>query len=150
MQITRQTEYAIKTLTELGEVPYGQLMSSKLISQRHEIPEDFLHKTIQILSRAGLVVTQRGVQGGVRLARPLEEITIADVIEAMEGPIALNICLSPGYKCDKAGSCQVRKVLAGAQAAMLQELKKKSLADIVAAEKEGEKPGSKLIPSKLD
>ena len=136
MQITRQTEYAIKTLTELGQVPYGQLISSKVISQRHEIPEEFLHKTIQILSRAGLVVTQRGVQGGVRLGRPLEEITIADVIEAMEGPIALNVCLSSGYRCSNMDICQVRKVLSNAQSAMLQELNKKSLADIVAEGKE--------------
>lgn len=62
MQITRQTEYAIKTLIELGQVPYGQLVSSKTISHKHSIPEDFLHKTIQVLSRAGLVVTQRGIQ----------------------------------------------------------------------------------------
>lgn len=132
MQITRQTEYAIKTLIELAEVPYGQLISNKVISQRHEIPEEFLHKTVQILSRAGLVVTQRGVQGGVRLGRPLEDITIADVIEAMEGPFALNVCLSPGYQCPNMKNCQVRKVLSSAQTAMLQELRKKSLADIVA------------------
>ncbi|PKM78189.1 MAG: Rrf2 family transcriptional regulator [Firmicutes bacterium HGW-Firmicutes-15] len=132
MQITRQTEYAIKTLIELAEVPYGQLISNKVISQRHEIPEEFLHKTVQILSRAGLVVTQRGVQGGVRLGRPLEDITIADVIEAMEGPLALNVCLSPGYQCSNLKTCQVRKILSSAQTAMLQELKKKSLADIVA------------------
>lgn len=138
MQITRQTEYAIKTLTELGKVSYGQLMSSKLISQHQDIPEDFLHKTIQILARAGLVVTQRGVQGGVRLARPLEQVTIADVIEAMEGPIAINVCLSPSFQCVNKSSCQVRKVLADAQAAMLQELRKKSLADIGAgAQEEG-------------
>ena len=138
MQITRQTEYAIKTLIELAGVPYGELISSKKISGRHDIPEEFLHKTVQSLSRAGLVVTQRGVQGGVRLGRPLEDITIADVIEAMEGPLALNVCLSPGYQCEKMKSCQVRKVLANAQSAMLQELKKKSLADIVAAGKEVE------------
>ncbi len=135
MQITRQTEYAIKTLIELGLVPYGQLISNKVISQRHEIPEEFLHKTIQMLSRAGLVVTQRGVQGGVRLGRPLTEITIADVIEAMEGPVAINVCLSPGYHCPNMGFCKVREVLASAQNAMVQELNKKSLADIVAAGK---------------
>jgi len=136
MQITRQTEYAVKTLTELGRVPFGQLLSSKVIAQRHNIPEDFLHKTIQVLSRAGLVTTQRGVQGGVRLARSLEKITIADVIEAMEGPIALNVCLSPGFQCENIDTCQVRRVLAGAQAAMLRELRNKTLADIVAAEEE--------------
>ena len=81
---------------------------------------------------------QRGVQGGVRLARTLEDITIADVIEAMEGPLALNVCLSPGYQCENMKTCQVRKVLAAAQSAMLQELRKKSLAEIVAAGKEAE------------
>jgi len=138
MQITRQTEYAIKTLIEMGQVPYGQLISSKVISQRHEIPEEFLHKTIQILSRAGLVVTQRGVQGGVRLGRPLDKITIANVIEAMEGPIALNVCLSPGYQCSNMGMCKVRRVLASAQNVMVKELNKKSLADILAEGKEEE------------
>lgn len=138
MQITRQTEYAIKTLIDLAQVPYGQLVSSKVISQRHEIPEEFLHKTIQILSRAGLVVTQRGVQGGVRLGRPLDKITVADVIEAMEGPIALNVCLSPGYQCANKGICKVRRVLSSAQNAMVNELKKQSLADIVAEGKEAE------------
>jgi len=139
MQITRQTEYAVKTLTALGRVPYGQFLSSKVIAQRHNIPEDFLHKTIQVLSRAGLVTTQRGVQGGVRLARSLENITLADVIEAMEGPMALNVCLSPGFQCDNLNTCQVRRVLANAQAAMLKELRQKTLADIVAAEEEAKK-----------
>lgn len=141
MQITRQTEYAIKTLIELGGVPYGQLLSSKIISQRHNIPEDFLHKTIQMLSRAGLVATQRGIQGGVRLGRPLDKITLADVIEAMEGPIALNVCLSPGYQCENQATCQVRKALARAQKAMVKELKKTSLAEMAAAERgEGNLP----------
>ncbi len=131
MQITRQTEYAIKTLLELGQVPFGQLISNKVISERQKIPEGFLHKTIQILSRAGLVATQRGVKGGVRLVQPLEEITMADVIEAVEGPIALNVCLQPGYQCENMSTCQVRKLLGAAQAAMIRELKKKSLADII-------------------
>ena len=64
MQITRQTEYGIKTLLELAQLPEGQLISSKTISERQEIPETFLHKTLQLLSKAGLAYTQRGVQGG--------------------------------------------------------------------------------------
>lgn len=136
IQITRQTEYAIKTLLELGTVPMGQLMSAKVIAQRHAIPEDFLHKTIQVLSRAGLAVTQRGLQGGVRLGCPLEQITIADVIEAMEGPIALNVCLSPGFQCKNLATCKVRQTLGRAQQAMLAELRKTSLAEIAAEQTE--------------
>ncbi len=139
MQITRQTEYAIKTLIELAEVPYGQLISNKVISQRHDIPEDFLHKTVQMLARAGLVATQRGVQGGVRLGRPLEEITIADVMEAVEGPFALNVCLGSGYHCVNLKTCPIRKALSSAQNAMIQELRKKSLAEIAAEGKGVEK-----------
>lgn len=132
MQITRQTEYGIKTLLELAQVPDGQLISAKTISERQEIPETFLHKTLQLLSRAGLVLTQRGVQGGVRLALPPDQITIKDVVTAIEGPLAINVCLSNGYQCENMETCQVRKILARAQAALAAELGRETLADIIA------------------
>lgn len=131
MQITRQTEYGIKTLIELAQSPDGQLISSKTISERQEIPETFLHKTLQLLSKAGLVVTQRGVQGGVRLALPADKITIKDILVAIEGPLAINVCMSPGYPCDKKESCKVRRILAKAQAALAAELSRETLADII-------------------
>ena len=85
LQITRQTEYGIKTMIELAQSPEGQFISARTISERQEIPETFLHKTLQLLSRAGLVVTQRGVQGGVRLAVAADKITILDILNAIEG-----------------------------------------------------------------
>lgn len=131
MQITRQTEYGIKTLIELAKSPEGQLVSAKTISERQDIPETFLHKTLQLLSRAGLVVTQRGVQGGVRLALPAEKITIMDILKAIEGPLAINVCLVPGYSCDQMQTCRVRRILGRAQAAMAAELSRETLADII-------------------
>lgn len=131
MQITRQTEYGIRTLLELAQAPEGQLISSKTISERQEIPETFLHKTLQLLSKAGLVMTQRGVQGGVRLALPANKITIKDILTAIEGPLAINVCMSPGYHCDNMQTCKVRRVLARAQAAMAAELGRETLADII-------------------
>jgi len=135
MQITRQTEYAIHTLLELSRIPFGELLQTKVISESQGIPDDFLKKTIQVLVRAGLVQTQRGTQGGVRLARPSSEITLADVITAVEGPLAINVCLAYGNRCPNKGTCQVHRILQGAQQALVGELKKKTFADIVELER---------------
>jgi len=131
MQLTRQSEYAIKTLMELATQPYGDILSSKVISERQEIPEDFLKKTIQLLSLSGLVTTQRGTQGGVRLAKAADQITIADVVVAIEGPIAINPCLAPGFSCPNESKCPVSPILARAQKVFLEELSKETLADLV-------------------
>ncbi|MGE5396913.1 MAG: RrF2 family transcriptional regulator [Chitinophagales bacterium] len=131
MQITRQTEYAIRTLIELAMAPFGELVATKLISQRQNVPEVFLQKTIQILARAGMVATQRGVQGGVRLTRYPEEITIADILTVVEGPIAMNPCMNPGYDCDNSTICRVRHIMVRAQSAMMDELSRQTIAEII-------------------
>lgn len=131
MQITRQTEYAVRTLMELSQIPPAAMMSTKKISENQEIPEVFLKKTIQLLDRAGLVATRRGKEGGVRLSVSPKDITIADVLKAIEGEIAINPCLSGKNYCKKEGACPVRKVLGRAQKAMLVELGKETFADLV-------------------
>lgn len=131
MQLTRQSEYAIKTMLELAVHPPGEVISSKVISERQGIPEDFLKKTIQLLCLSGLVNTQRGTQGGVRLTRSAEEIHIADIVAAIEGPIIINPCLAPESSCPNKSKCKVSPVLARAQQAFLNELKKETLADLV-------------------
>ncbi len=131
MQITRQTEYAIRTMLELASRPRGEVLQVKIISERQGIPVEFLKKTVQLLSLAGLVKTRRGVQGGIMLAKAPEDVNMADIVKAIEGPIAFNICLEPGYICPNRDICPVSPVLARAQAAFLQELKRESLADLV-------------------
>jgi Rrf2 family protein len=134
MQITRQTEYAIRTMVELAAVPFGQVIPARVISERRDIPAVFLKKTIQVLAHAGLVQTQRGTQGGVRLARPPETVTLADIITATEGKIALNICLADGENCPRQSYCKISRALDRAQRALLAELNTETLADIAAPE----------------
>lgn len=131
MQITRQTEYAIRTMLELAKAPQGQVLSTHFISEQQDIPEDFLKKTIKLLVLADLVNTQRGAGGGVSLARPAEQINMFDIITAIEGPIAINVCLSPSYNCPNQPTCPSNRVFQRAQDALVNELKKQSLADML-------------------
>ncbi len=131
MQITRQSEYAVKTLMELARLPFGETLRTQEISERQNIPEVFLKKTIQLLARGGLLMTQRGAQGGIRLSIPADQITIANVIEAVEGALAINPCLSGNTHCPNESSCQIRRILHRAQEAMREELSKETLQDIV-------------------
>lgn len=131
MQITRQSEYAVKTLLELAQSPGGETLPTKEISKRQDIPEDFLKKTIQLLARGGLISTQRGAQGGIRLRVPAHEITLAHVIEAIEGPLAINPCLVTGSHCPNKSFCQIRTILERAQNSLKKELSRETLQDIV-------------------
>jgi Rrf2 family protein len=131
MQLTRQCEYALRTMLELASHPFGEIISSKTISERQDIPEDFLKKTIHLLAVNGLVNTVRGTQGGVRLAKSAAEIKVIDVVEAIEGPVAINPCLAIGYVCPNQDTCRISPVLARAQQAFIAELSKDSLADLV-------------------
>lgn len=135
MQITRQSDYAIRTVLELSRVSLGRLVNTRVISVKHDIPEDFLKKTIQLLAHAGLVTTQRGSQGGVRLTVPGDKITIFDVIVAVEGPIALNICLADDGSCPNIPTCQAHRILRRAQVSLVEELKKETFADMIEMEK---------------
>lgn len=132
MQITRQSEYAIRTLIELAKVPLGTMLQTRDISQKQDIPEVFLTKTIQLLARAGLVTTQRGSHGGVYLAVSPDKITIADVLTVTEGKLGLNVCLMKSGHCSNVAFCPVHRVLKRAQDAMLAELKKETFADLAA------------------
>ena len=138
MQITRQTEYAIRTLLELSRLPQGEFVQSRTVSKRQALPEHFLNKTVQLLTRAGLVETRRGKQGGIRLAVKPESITIADVVAAVEGPVALNPCLADGYHCANRPVCRVHGILKRAQEALLAELGRETFADLVREDGDGQ------------
>lgn len=134
MQLTRQTEYAIRTVIELANAPAGTMMNSRTIAEKQNLPEKFLTKTIQILVRAGMVETRRGMQGGIRLSVSPDSITIADVLYAIEGKLAINPCLEGDSYCENQSNCPVRKVLGRTQKAILAELSKETIADLAKGE----------------
>ncbi len=115
LQLTRGGEYAVRAMTYLARFPEGPVASLHDIGQAQDIPVSFLAKILQGLVRTGLAVSQRGAHGGFALARPAADITMRDIIEAVDGPIALNQCVLWPDDCARSGDCQVHKAWLRAQ-----------------------------------
>ena len=87
MRVSAKVDYALRAMLELAAAPPGPVKGERLASAQ-AIPPKFLENILIELRHGGLVASQRGAEGGYRLARPADEITVADVIRAVEGPIA--------------------------------------------------------------
>jgi Rrf2 family protein len=88
MRITAKADYAVRAAAELAASPDGKPVKGEHLSEAQEIPLQFLEHILLELKHARLVRAKRGARGGYWLARPAEEITLADVIRAVEGPLA--------------------------------------------------------------
>ncbi|MBE9523926.1 MAG: Rrf2 family transcriptional regulator [Chloroflexi bacterium] len=122
MQITRQADYAVRAiyyLTSLG--PDSRAATSKIAKEQH-IPASFLAKIVSQLSVAGLLKTSRGARGGVSLARDPKDISLLDVVEAIDGPIKLNECVGDGSLCAFQDDCPMRPVWCDAQKDLVDRL----------------------------
>jgi len=99
MQITRQADYAVRAIMYLAEMGPNQKAATSQIAEEQDIPLSFLAKIIAQLSVAGLLQTMRGARGGVSLARKPGEISLLEVVEAIDGPIQLNECVNGNHNC---------------------------------------------------
>lgn len=130
--ITRKVEYAISLLVDLALHEDGFTLSRQ-IAQRQRIPSNLLPQIAAILGKKGWVHGIRGAGGGLRLAVDPARITVEDVIQLIEGPIALNKCLVDEGRCDKQPECPVHGVWAKAQLRMLEVLGGTTIRDLVDA-----------------
>jgi len=122
MKLTRGTDYGLRGMVYLAAQPFEQVTLLHDVARHQEVPESYLAKIFQDLSKAGLVRSHRGANGGFSLARPANEITLRQVIEALQGPIALNRCLDARDVCARSEDCPVAKVLRKAQEQLLETL----------------------------
>ena len=119
VRLTRAGEYAIRGMAYLATQPRDTLTLISDIAKAQEVSSSFLAKIFQGLSKAGLVESQRGATGGVSLGRDPSEISLAQVIEAVEGPMALNRCLLLENPCKNAPTCPLSPVWREAQGRLL-------------------------------
>jgi Rrf2 family protein len=128
MQITRQADYALRAMYYLARLDSSQRAATSQIAQEQRIPPSFLAKIISQLSIAGLIHTSRGARGGVSLARSPEDISILEVVEAIDGPIMLNECTSSIEACPFGEECPIRPLWCDAQTELVERLKEKTFA----------------------
>ena len=123
MQITRQADYAVRAILYLARMEPNQRAATSQVAQEQHIPPSFLAKIISQLSIAGLLHTSRGARGGVTLAREPKDITLLEVVEAIDGPIMLNECVGENNLCTFDEDCPLRPVWCEAQKELVNRLK---------------------------
>jgi len=130
MQITRATDYAVRVAIHLATVPASKMVPGSVLAHAIGAPESFVSKVLQQLVQARLVTSQRGMRGGFRLARRAADMSLLEVVEAIEGPTQLNLCLPQGPNCNRKEWCAAHPVWAEAQAALVKVLGKASIAQL--------------------
>lgn len=111
LQVSRRVDYALRAVIHLAsEQDGGGVCTIAEVASRERLPRHFLEKIFQQLIRSGLVRSRRGPRGGYELGRPAESMTFRDVIEAVEGPIALNVCVGEHPDCSLLGACGMNRV----------------------------------------
>ena len=135
MQITRQADYAVRAVLYLANLGTSERAATSTVAEEQRIPPSFLAKIISQLSIAGLLHTSRGARGGVTLAREPEDISLLEVIEAIDGPIQLNECVAEDSQCSFDDSCPLRSVWSDAQGELVARLKKTNFAQLMQGNK---------------
>lgn len=103
MRITRETDYAIIVLTELAE--RDKKLSASALADKCDLNLSLVSKVLKLLVKADLLTSTRGVYGGYQLQKDPEDVTLLDVIVAIEGPVAVNACNDTDNPCDKLADC---------------------------------------------
>jgi Rrf2 family protein len=130
MQISARTDYAIRALAELASSGPGPVKSERL-AQAQQIPAKFLENILSELRHANLLLSQRGADGGYWLARPANEITLADIIRAVDGPLANVRGQRPETVNYEGSAARLSEVWIAVRASLRAVLENVTLADLV-------------------
>ena len=132
MELTKAGDYGFLGALYLARQPRGRVVTLSEISEHEGIPEKFLAKIFQNLTRTGLIRSHRGAKGGFTLAKPADEITVKELIESVQGPIFLSWCLTSPNSCDRKKTCPLRKLWVKSQDYIIDIFKENTLADLAA------------------
>src|SRR3989338_7836163 len=108
MKISKASDYALVFLATLAELPQGEWVSARSVGEKIGIPASFLGNIVHELVQAGILKSQRGAHGGVQLAKTSKEITIGQVLSAMDDGMNLVECMSEGGNCPIESNCDIR------------------------------------------
>lgn len=130
MQLTRAADYGVRVMVHLATRPAGERALLPALARATAAPESFLSKVLQALTRAKLIASRRGHAGGFEILPRGRQASMREVIEAIDGPIFLNVCLIDEHACGRETWCPAHPVWAHAQQAMLDVLSRASIAEM--------------------
>jgi Rrf2 family protein len=111
LRLSKKADYALMAMKHLALRADVASTSAREIAEAYDIPVELLAKVLQRLVRRGLLVSQQGTRGGYALARPATQISVADVIQAVDGPLTVTACATDHDQCDQYSKCNVRDPL---------------------------------------
>lgn len=132
MQLTRAADYGVRVMIHLAGLANNGRISLPELAQATGAPESFLSKVLQSLARAGLITSRRGQLGGFHITPRGAAASMREVIEAIDGPICLNVCIIAGRSCTRKPRCVAHPVWVEAQKAMLGVLSSATIASLAA------------------
>lgn len=131
LQVSRKVDYALRAIIHLAnEEALERACTVSEIAERERIPRQFLEKIVQQLIQRGLVRSRRGPHGGYVLGRSAEQVTFRDVIEAVEGPISLNVCVGEHPDCFLLGACGMNRIWREGQRRVMDLFENTTIADV--------------------
>jgi len=130
LRLSKKTDYALLALQHLGSEGASGVASARAIAERFGIPLELLAKILQQLAHHGLVAAHKGIHGGYYLARPADAISIADVVEAINGPMTLTACSPADMRCEQFAACTVRDPLWQIRERIVSVLQATTIADV--------------------
>jgi Rrf2 family protein len=138
LKISKKADYALMALqhmaaVQFGDVTPGRVVNTKEIAEEYNIPLELLAKVLQTLARHALIESHNGPKGGYALARRAHQITIAQILESIEGPLGITDCSheKDGEFCMQRENCQIRTPLLKVQDSIAQLLNNMTLQDMM-------------------
>jgi Rrf2 family protein len=132
LRLSKKSDYALIAMKHLATRSDASSSSAREISESYDIPLELLAKVLQRLVRSRLLVSVQGTRGGYRLARHPSMISVADVIQAVDGPVTVTACSTDDHNCDQYSKCSVRDPLWKIKNRILDALNTVSVAEMAA------------------
>lgn len=111
LRLSKKADYALIAMKHLATRPDAASASAREVAEQYDIPVELMAKVLQRLARRGLVTSHQGTRGGYRLSRPVAQISVADIIEAIDGPLNVTACSTEAENCGQYSKCSVRDPL---------------------------------------
>jgi Rrf2 family protein len=132
LRLSKKADYALLALRHMAAHADRGSLSARELAETYDIPPELLAKVLQKLVRARLLLSHQGIRGGYGLGRPAEAISVADVIQTIDGPLTVTACSDADHSCEQYAKCNIRDPLWRIKDRIVSALAATSVADLAA------------------